>query len=383
MRKLRTAAFAGLAAVRRAMPHRLQDLLSNLPTSRTESTPALCAARGWPCHALAAGGNRPVIPIEGTSPGFARAFREAATVLPSWPQFVAEIPGGRVLGGACTAIAPGGIVLADASPHNWVPPHHHRALANAAWAPPPRHLPGTTALVGASGRSNYYHWTFDMIPRIELILSAVPADRIDRWLLPRTRLGAATELLSRCGVDPATVHWHGRGAQVECERLVVSGPPAPLGGPTARSVEFLRSRCVPGGAPAAAGGRRLMLLRRGTRKIANMADLEPVLRAHGIEAVATEGMGFAEQVRMFSGASLLVGVHGAGLTNAVFMPPGSALVEVMTPWYLASCYLVLAGEADLRYRAVEAGRAGGSGGDPHQDVTVDPAALDAQVRAVT
>jgi hypothetical protein len=43
---------------------------------------------------------------------------------------------------------------------------------------------------------------------------------------------------------------------------------------------------------------------------------------------------------------------------------------------------VLAGEADLRYRAVEAGRAGGSGGDPHQDVTVDPVALDAQVRAV-
>ena len=35
------------------------------------------------------------------------------------------------------------------------------------------------------------------------------------------------------------------------------------------------------------------------------------------------------QVQLFSQAQVLVGVHGAGLTNAVFMKPGGILVEAV------------------------------------------------------
>ena len=383
MKRARVALLSGWARARKALPHGLQDFLTHLPTSRTESTPALCESRGWACNALEPGSHRPLPAIEGTSAAFARDFPAQAAVLPSWAQFAAEIPGGRVLGTACTAIAPGGVVLADVSPHNWVRPEHHRAFVSFAWAPPPRRLPGITALAATSGRSNYYHWMFDMVPRIELVLSGMPGARIDRWLVPRTRLQAATDLLAACGVDASRTCWQPRGGHVECERLLVSGPPAPLGGPTARSIAFLRERCLRfAGAIAPGGRRKLLLLRRGTRRIANLADLEPVIRDHGLEAVATEGLGLAEQVRLFSEARVVVGVHGAGLANAVFMPPGAAMVEVMPPWYMTACYLVLANEAGMRYRAVEGGRADPAGKGAHQDVTVDPGQLDAQLRSL-
>jgi capsular polysaccharide biosynthesis protein len=34
------------------------------------------------------------------------------------------------------------------------------------------------------------------------------------------------------------------------------------------------------------------------------------------------------QVRLYARTDILVGLHGAGLTNIVYMPPGSLLVEL-------------------------------------------------------
>lgn len=77
---------------------------------------------------------------------------------------------------------------------------------------------------------------------------------------------------------------------------------------------------------------------------------------------------FQEQVRLISGAEVLVGVTGAGLTHVVFLPANGALVEIVTAkrldqvhnfvdktrysgcgftpfWYLASM-------CDMQYRAI-------------------------------
>lgn len=381
MRALRTAAFARWTALRQRMPHGLQDFLTHLPTSATESTPALCAARGWECVPLGKGSHREIGAVHSAPSAFGARLAADASVCAPWPHFAAFIPGGRVLGGACTAVAPGGVVLADASPHHWVPLGRHRALVNSVLAMPPRRLPGTSALVGASGHRNYYHWLFDMIPRIELLQAGAGNRGIDRWILPQTGLGAAVPVLERCGIPRERIHWHGRGAHVECERLLVSSAPAPLGGATARSVEFLRDRCVPPELRDRPAGRRLFMLRKGTRRVANLDALRPVLCKHGLEEVSMEGMSFDEQVRLFAGATLLVGPHGAGLSNAIFMPAGAALVELMPSWYAPACYLVMANEAGLRYRVVQAERAPGSGSGPHADLSVDPDALDSQLAA--
>src|SRR5258706_8029200 len=49
------------------------------------------------------------------------------------------------------------------------------------------------------------------------------------------------------------------------------------------------------------------------------------LRAMGFEVVTAETMSLAEQVKMFYDAELIVGLHGAGLTNALFAPRAAVL----------------------------------------------------------
>jgi hypothetical protein len=167
-----------------------------------------------------------------------------------------------------------------------------------------------------------------MLPRTEPILAARALDEIDHWVVPRSRLRAADELLARLGIDFRRVVRVGRFQQSESDLLLVSNSPAPHGGATARSVEYLRRGLV-GTRPEGClrDGRRVRLCRGGSRRIANLNALKPVAQDLGLEIRSADGLAVGEQIDLFSATELLVGVHGAGLANAVFMPRGAALVE--------------------------------------------------------
>ena len=64
------------------------------------------------------------------------------------------------------------------------------------------------------------------------------------------------------------------------------------------------------------------------RKVLNEAELTPLLKDHGFEILYGEDHSLAEQVEIFSKCSTLMGIHGAGLTNCIFMKPGGSVVEL-------------------------------------------------------
>ena len=54
----------------------------------------------------------------------------------------------------------------------------------------------------------------------------------------------------------------------------------------------------------------------------------------------TDDMPLGDQIRLFGRAKLLVGLHGAGLANMVFMAPGSNVLEMGTRRF--DCFETLA-----------------------------------------
>lgn len=73
--------------------------------------------------------------------------------------------------------------------------------------------------------------------------------------------------------------------------------------------------------------------RTNFRKLINETELiESVKKAvphlH-LEIVDFAAFSFAEQLRIVRETDLLIGVHGAGLTHTMFLPPGSAVVEIL------------------------------------------------------
>ena len=93
------------------------------------------------------------------------------------------------------------------------------------------------------------------------------------------------------------------------------------------------------------------------RRLSNETDVQHYLTTSGFEMIQPEAISFADQVQLFSEAAIVVGSFGAGLTNAAFMPHGSALLELAPPIDEArgahnAIFSTLCGLRGLRYGLV-------------------------------
>jgi hypothetical protein len=78
---------------------------------------------------------------------------------------------------------------------------------------------------------------------------------------------------------------------------------------------------------------RLLLVHRGHyRRFVNEQEIAQAAEAAGFDAAVTELRGdtpVGDQAALVNSFDALLGVHGAGLTNAAFLPPGGVLIQVV------------------------------------------------------
>jgi capsular polysaccharide biosynthesis protein len=250
-----------------------------------------------------------------------------------------------------------------------VPPELHRALSGEVFAWRPRRLRGRSALVGAIGHRNFYHWMFDTLPRIGLVRDA-GLESVERWIVPASDLPVARALLARAGLDASRLEPLRRADHVVCDELVVTSAPGEVCEPTPRAVAFLRGTLAVD--RARVPGKRVHIARRGRRKIANEAELAPALERFGFRTVAMEGLSLDEQIAAVAGAEAVVAPHGAALAHLIHAADGATLVELMPPSYPNPSFFVLAGACGLRYAAVQGdGDATNAAASGARDFTVD------------
>jgi len=63
------------------------------------------------------------------------------------------------------------------------------------------------------------------------------------------------------------------------------------------------------------------------KKVHNEEEIEPILLRYGFTIINNEDYTFLEQVAIYSKAKYLVSIHGSGLTNMLFMPDNSYILE--------------------------------------------------------
>ncbi|WP_296705844.1 glycosyltransferase family 61 protein [Algoriphagus sp.] len=86
------------------------------------------------------------------------------------------------------------------------------------------------------------------------------------------------------------------------------------------------------------------------RKTHNEVDVELLMIKHGFEIFYTEKLNLKEQISLMSETKTLVSLHGAALTNMIFLPEDSEVIELRNQEdSKTNCYFNLANALGLKY----------------------------------
>jgi capsular polysaccharide biosynthesis protein len=139
----------------------------------------------------------------------------------------------------------------------------------------------------------------------------------------------------------------------DCESLFFASPAAISGFTSPPADRWLRERilnaCNISPSPK---GRRIYISRRQAkfRAVANEAEVEHLLGQYGFETWLPENLpSLRDQVALFAEAEAVVSAHGAGLTNMLFAPSGTTIVEMFEPEYTNHCYWNLSNSLGHKY----------------------------------
>lgn len=202
---------------------------------------------------------------------------------------------------------------------------------------------GNYILIGMYWWEGYYHWVLDILPRLSLIeqfeeLRSVPL------IVPKGMAPNQYESLRLLGISPdRTIEYD--GSHWEVDRVYFPSPLSGTGNPSPWAISWLRSRLLSVlGVQDAKATKYFYITRRDaySRKITNEDQIVESLTRRGFEVICPGELSFAEQVQHFAQAKVIIGPHGAGLTNMVFAPPNSILIELFPESYINVCYWALA-----------------------------------------
>lgn len=313
------------------------------PPQRCESLASLAAQFGGTCPFPTPGD--PVtylLPARGSDE--VRTFWQNETTAAPFPEFTAILPGGRVFG-AGIVLSPDGVCLARDVSLDFGKPSHMHWLLTYPKLPPPRSVPGPTAVIASNLGAGYGHWLLDELPR----LLTLPRDQASN-LIAHSQPAFSRLALHRWGWSGPVLNAE-RDAHFQCELLLVPSLVGTVVQPTRRNVDLVADFAAGLGASTSPFGERIYISRATARRrrVTNEAELWPLLQDAGFAKVELEQLTWAEQISAFRHAKVVVSPHGAGLANLVFCVPGTRVIELFQRAYVHGCYWRVASLQGLDY----------------------------------
>lgn len=264
--------------------------------------------------------------------------------------FLATIPQGRVWSD-CTVIAPDDKILADISQIFDAPIDKHPIFKK--WKlRPATYFDSTVAVIASfGGDHNYYHWMFDTLPRLGILLSSnLDLNSIDYFFVNQCKYSFHKDTLEILGIPPSKLIECTKITHLKAKNLIIPSFIGDNGHMPKWACNFLRdsflitsSTFIP--------QKRIYISRSdaGFRKIINDSQIVNFLSQYGFESIQLASMTVSQQVELFSTASVIVAPHGAGLVNAVFCRPQTKIIELFSPHYINVCFWSLSNNVDLDY----------------------------------
>ena len=306
-------------------------------------------------------------PVQIAENAFKCSTEQAATIRSGLP-FVATIPQGRIwvaphknswmICNAIAVITPDNYLLGDLSrDYPWfLPecPYQERAEHSIYQQQIPllEKIEGKVVFLSGLAGHVYYHWMFDIIPRLELLKrSGVEFNRIDWFVINSFNKPYQKETLDLLGVPVEKIIESDRHSHIQATELIVPSFPGYMDWVEFGTIKFLRDTFLSRITSDQTNLEKIYISRAKakSRQLINELEVSKLLETKGFKTVFLEELSVLEQVAIFASAEVIVAPHGSGLTNLVFCSPNTKIIELFSPNYVRTDYWMISQQLELEH----------------------------------
>ena len=197
-------------------------------------------------------------------------------------------------------------------------------------------------LTGGAGNSNYWHWLFDVLPRIRIIDNRYSLEKINYFLFPDLKEKFQKETIKLLEIPNFKIISSRLFRHIQSDGVITVDHPYVIKNNPSIEIQnlpnwiliFLREKFLK-------EKKKINLPdkfyidrsdsksnHRYLRKIINEEEVKDFLIKKGFSIITLSNFSFEEQVNLFSNAKKIVGLHGAGFANLTFCTTGTFVLEI-------------------------------------------------------
>ncbi len=235
-------------------------------------------------------------------------------------------------------------------------------LAPLYWGLEAERLSGRVLLAGTPGARMFSHWLLDVLPRIEAArLAGYDSSNVDHVIVHAQPSKFVQDSLAALGFQPEQIIYGRRRLPLySVDELIAPTLVRRVKYTPESSRRFLRQLYLGDKADVLPPrSRKVVYISRQNsdrRRIDGHELLDDFLVATDAKTIHAEDLTVSEMAHELSDTALLLGPHGAGLANAVFLPPWAAGMEFTGVLFMpeffqlistsASKYVLVTGDDD-------------------------------------
>ncbi len=221
-------------------------------------------------------------------------------------------------------------------------------------------------LTGGGGNNNYWHWLFDVIPRLAICQEIISLDKINLFLLPSNKNKFQKETLDILKIYENRQISSEDYRHIICDKLYITTHPVAISDDVTKDSQniptwvskwlkktFLTesNKNFP---------KKIFIDRSDStsnvnylRTIQNEEEVKNYLSRIGFKIIRLGDYSFKDQVSIFNSADVIAGLHGAGFANIVFSKPNTKIIELKKKSHAGKEIENLAKSNNLSYKALK------------------------------
>ena len=196
-------------------------------------------------------------------------------------------------------------------------------------------------LSGGAAKTNYFHWLFEVLPRLEILSQSENIENIDFFLLPSIKMSHHLETINLLNIPRKKLLDSNTYKHIQSDELYVVDHPFRLTNNTVYDTqnipkwifEWVREKFLKYKSTASFPEKIFIERSKSistSRDIKNKEEVYRVFKDNNFSFIKPENYSFRDQIKMFFSAKVIAGLHGAGFANICFCNSKTKIIEFKT-----------------------------------------------------